>query len=61
MLKCHSYGQDAYSNVLWEAYIGVSGQGGAPNGPSPLLKLNNSSYWCQANLSVYSHFIVWLY
>ena len=26
------------SNFLWEMYIGVSGQGGALIGPSPLLK-----------------------
>ena len=32
----------ASSNVLWEVRIGVSGQGGAPIGPSPLLKINKS-------------------
>ena len=30
------------NNVLWEVYIGVSGQGGAPIGPPPLLKINES-------------------
>ena len=30
------------NNVLWELYIGLSGQGGAPTGPSPLLKINKS-------------------
>ena len=28
------------NNVLWELYIGVSGQDGAPIEPSPLLKIN---------------------
>ena len=32
----------ASCNVLWEVYIGVSGQGGAPIGPSPLWKINQS-------------------
>ena len=32
----------ASCNVLWEVYIGVLGQGGAPTGPSPLLKINKS-------------------
>ena len=32
----------ALCNVLWEVYIGVLGQGGAPIGPSPLLKINKS-------------------
>ena len=27
------------NNVLWEVHIGVSGQGDAPIGPSPLLKI----------------------
>ena len=31
------------NNVLWEVYIGVLGQGGAPIGPSPLLNINKSS------------------
>ena len=30
------------NNVFWEVYIGVSGQVGAPIGPSPLLKMNKS-------------------
>ena len=30
------------NNVPWEVYIGVSLQGGAPIGPSPLLKINKS-------------------
>ena len=30
------------NNVLWEVYIGVSGQGDASIGPSPLLKINKS-------------------
>ena len=32
----------ASRNILWEVYISVSGQGGAPIGPSPLLKINKS-------------------
>ena len=32
----------ASCNVLWEVYIGVSGQGGAPTGPPPLFKINKS-------------------
>ena len=34
------------NNVLWEVYIGVSGQGGAPTGSSPLLKINKSPTLC---------------
>ena len=30
------------NSVLLEVYIGVLGQGGAPIGPSPLLKMNKS-------------------
>ena len=30
------------NNVIWEVYTGVSGQGGAPIGPSPLLKMTKS-------------------
>ena len=30
------------NSVLWEVYRGVSGQGGAPTGPSPLLEINKS-------------------
>ena len=34
------------NSFLWEVYIGVSGQGGAPIGPITLLKINKSPTVC---------------